>query len=481
MPLTPQQTDILLTLLDHAGSVVSKDMLIEVAWRGTAVTDESLAKAISRLRVVLGKDADGRTPIVNDKRRGFRFDGTVEITDDGPSTATTVAHSDEAGKIAPAATGDVMALLADSVNIVKSVRALETLDAAQVAAAREAFAAILAHDPQSASAHIGLATALALAFEGTRASRTPARDLLRQAEQHALAGCRLAPQSPEAWSALSLVLHRLGRSTAAVAAARKAVELEPGDGVVHHHLRLAFVSGGGERLRAANRVIDSLPGNALARWLASTVFIARGVMDAALDHIRVGCATQDRQRTAGAGKGGALAAVGLHLQHGYVLAATGDLAGAREAFARELAFADCGQIFAAEACANAHYALGALHLREGQRTLAMERFEQALARVADHGPTSAVLDALRRQGGPAGLAGAPDGHDPIALAIAQAVALAVGVRHTEAAAVVSRALTASDVPGPGAAWIVAVEPMLQVNAHLDLWAPTLALIQQRAS
>lgn len=39
-----------------------------------------------------------------------------------------------------------------------------------------------------------------------------------------------------------------------------------------HHVRLAFVSWGGQRLRAAHRALELCPGLALAHWLAATVF-----------------------------------------------------------------------------------------------------------------------------------------------------------------------------------------------------------------
>ena len=47
--------DVLLALLRHAGEIVSKDELLDAGWPGRVVTENSLAKAVSRLRRALGR------------------------------------------------------------------------------------------------------------------------------------------------------------------------------------------------------------------------------------------------------------------------------------------------------------------------------------------------------------------------------------------------------------------------------------------
>ena len=49
--------DVLLALLRHAGEVVTKDELLEAGWPARVVSENSLAKAVSRLRQALGADA----------------------------------------------------------------------------------------------------------------------------------------------------------------------------------------------------------------------------------------------------------------------------------------------------------------------------------------------------------------------------------------------------------------------------------------
>lgn len=50
--------DVLLALLRHAGEIVTKDELLEAGWPGRIVSENSLAKAVSRLRQALGEDGE---------------------------------------------------------------------------------------------------------------------------------------------------------------------------------------------------------------------------------------------------------------------------------------------------------------------------------------------------------------------------------------------------------------------------------------
>jgi serine/threonine protein kinase len=68
--------DVLKYLLDHAGSVVSKDELLEHLWAGTSPVENVVGNAIAKLRVALGEDNAQR--IVTQPRVGYRVTGTVE-------------------------------------------------------------------------------------------------------------------------------------------------------------------------------------------------------------------------------------------------------------------------------------------------------------------------------------------------------------------------------------------------------------------
>jgi len=448
--LPARHVDLLLLLLSNAGRIVTKDSLIEAAWKDVAVSDNSVEQAISGLRKALGSQENGTAYIETLARRGYRFSAPVE--------RGRPRHSD----------ADLDALLAPYRAFVEGRAALETLDREAVSRARQAFEAALLTAPDYSAAHIGMANACVLAFESTRADTAPDLTTLQQATRHAREGCRLDPASGEAWSTLAFVLHRSGDPREAIAAARKAVSIDPDDW--RHYLRLAFVSWGEERLRAAHRVLTLCPGLGLAHWFAATVFVARQVFDAALDQLRAGCASQDAQRK----ESGRFNAVGLHLLHGLVLAAQGDPDGAIEEFSREMAFEADGQLYARECSANTLYADGAIRLRQGRREEAAAAFREALKRVPGHPLAAAALGQV-----PSGSKPAERGEAMgVDAAIVQAAVLALAGKHDQAARLCGDAL-AHALPGP-AGWLLPVDPLLNATAHRDAWAGTLAMVRDRA-
>jgi len=78
LDVTPKLLDLLLHLLDHAGTLVTKEALLDALWPGTNVTDNALAQAVSELRQALGDDAGDPRYIKTVARRGYRFVGVVE-------------------------------------------------------------------------------------------------------------------------------------------------------------------------------------------------------------------------------------------------------------------------------------------------------------------------------------------------------------------------------------------------------------------
>lgn len=71
--LPPRVLGVLECLLDHAGAIVSKQTLIEAAWKDACVSDASVAEAISTLRETLGDHPQRPTCIQTVHRRGYRF------------------------------------------------------------------------------------------------------------------------------------------------------------------------------------------------------------------------------------------------------------------------------------------------------------------------------------------------------------------------------------------------------------------------
>ena len=147
VPLTDRHLDILVHLVTHAGTTLSKDALVEAGWRDVAVTDNSLEQAISALRRLFWDATPGAVYIETVPRRGYRFSATV--------TRSARRESDE----------HLDALLAPHRAWLEGKAALETLEREGVSAAHEAFERALRLAPDFAPPHIGLANAHVFRFE----------------------------------------------------------------------------------------------------------------------------------------------------------------------------------------------------------------------------------------------------------------------------------------------------------------------------
>jgi DNA-binding winged helix-turn-helix (wHTH) protein len=449
---------VLLYLLAHAGTVVSKDQLIASAWDGLAVTDNSLEQAISGLRRVLGDSRDGTPYIQTIPRQGYRFNAIV--------TRTTARASDDS----------LDALLAPHRAWMEGRAALETLEAEQIVRARGVFEGVLRSAPDQASAHVGLANACIMQFEMTRADESPDTAALTMAAQHAREACRLGQDYGEAWATLGFVLDRTGQHTDALAASRRAVTLE-GDNW-RHHLRLAYVSWGEERLREARRTLALLPGFPLAHFLSATVHVARQAFDEAERELDTGIASQASEQTAPS----RFSSVALHWLRGLLYLARGDEPRALASLERELSFESSGHLYARECCANTWYAIGALHARKQRQAEAVAAFQQALTRVAKH-PLAHLGLGVLKAGAPmpsAVAASAPAGAaSSFEAAIGQAAVLVMSGDPQDAMRLVEHALSVA--PPGNAGWLLPVEPLLNVASAPDMWAPALARLRTRAA
>jgi DNA-binding winged helix-turn-helix (wHTH) protein len=454
VPLGTRHVEVLAALLAQAGRVISKQALLDAGWKDVAVTDNSLEWVISELRALLGPSPSGESCIRTVPRRGYAFVGAVEpfrATDAGLDEVLEPHRAWSEGRAA-----------------------LERLGRDDADVALRAFERAIEAAPHDAALHVGLANACAWQFEATRADESPAVDLLTRAIAHAREACRLDLRYAEAWATLGFVSNRAGDAAEGLAAARQAVFLEPGSW--RHHLRLAFVSWGDERLRAAERARQILPGLALAHWLIATVHVARQALDAAWIETERGCAAQDAQDPA-APFGG----VGLHWLRGLLLYRRGDAAGALAALEHELTFEASGHMYARECCANAWYAIGVLHAHGGRPADAARAFGEALTRIGFHPQSLAMLsssDPAMRERFESAVARL-DGRGAVAdAAVARATVLVETGDHEAAAALVRHALSTA-APG-AAAWLLPIEPALRVAAHPAIWAGALARLGTRA-
>jgi DNA-binding winged helix-turn-helix (wHTH) protein/Tfp pilus assembly protein PilF len=452
--------DVLYCLVSRPGELATKDALVTAGWGDVAVTDNSLEQAISALRRALGPRSDGSQYIETVPRRGYRFTASPE--------RKTARATDESLDV----------LMAPHRAWLEGRASLETLEKDHIRRARRDFEQALEAFPDNAGAHVGLANALLMAFEMTRADAEPNREALASARQHALEACRLDAGSGEAWATLGFALNCCGQPGDALAAVRRAVTLESDNW--RHHFRLGYIGWGEERLRAARKTLALLPGFPLAHWLAATVHVARNVLDEAERELRAGIAGQEAQ-----GSSVRFTSVALHWLLGLVLLARGDEEGALLEFERELAAEASGHLYARECCSNTCYAIGALRLRRQQKTEAQAAFAQALERVPNHKLVLSVLTAqslssvgaaLGGQGFPS-VATGPDVSFDEKFGAAIAVDL---MGHTAFAVQVLDGALASAAPG-NAGWLVPVEPLLNVSATPDVWAPVLARLRTRAA
>lgn len=96
--------EVLLALLPRAGQVLSKDDLLDAAWPGRVVSENSLAKAISRLRRELGDEAGA--PLQSVHGYGYRWTGEVHWVDTtGVAPAPPVGERDWVGVAVPKRAG----------------------------------------------------------------------------------------------------------------------------------------------------------------------------------------------------------------------------------------------------------------------------------------------------------------------------------------------------------------------------------------
>jgi DNA-binding winged helix-turn-helix (wHTH) protein len=95
--LTPKLLDLLFHFLEHPGSLVTKEELLETLWPGVNVTENALSQAVSDLRQALEDDASDPRFIKTVARRGYRFIAPVETAGMAKGTDHT-APPDAAGQ-----------------------------------------------------------------------------------------------------------------------------------------------------------------------------------------------------------------------------------------------------------------------------------------------------------------------------------------------------------------------------------------------
>jgi DNA-binding winged helix-turn-helix (wHTH) protein/tetratricopeptide (TPR) repeat protein len=254
---------------------------------------------------------------------------------------------------------------------------LESLDATLVTGAIADFERAIGLDPRYALAHVGLANARFWQYEMSRPRSQPDAALLARAIDHVRRAIELERNLAEAHATLSFLLVSAGRFSEALAAARRAVALEPG--YWGNQFRLAHAEWGEDRLRSLAKAMDLYPDFPFAHFEAAMVHIARGDLERAESILREGTIVQDRQ----ANLKQRYPAKGLHWLLGLVRLARGDDREARQEFDREIAVG-ANQLYAAEFNMNACDGAGFAALAAGNYTDATRMFARALELFPEH-------------------------------------------------------------------------------------------------
>jgi DNA-binding winged helix-turn-helix (wHTH) protein len=105
LPIAPKSFDVLLALIEHRGSTVPYDRLIELVWRANASarTADNLKERVSRLRKALGDDRTIHKFIVTVPLEGYTFVPPVTVVAPGPSSVevSPPVHSADQDIFAP--------------------------------------------------------------------------------------------------------------------------------------------------------------------------------------------------------------------------------------------------------------------------------------------------------------------------------------------------------------------------------------------
>jgi DNA-binding winged helix-turn-helix (wHTH) protein/Tfp pilus assembly protein PilF len=351
---------------------------------------------------------------------------------------------------------------------------IETLDVRELPHAIADFERAVAIDARYALAWTGLATAEFASYESTRSENEPDRDLLDRAIAHGRQAVQLDDSLAEAHGSLALILVSAWDTTGAIASARRAVSLEPGNW--RHLFRLGHATWGEERLRAGAATLALYPDFAFAYFQSAMVHVARGHLTEAERVLRHGAAIQDRQ----IGRGERYPALGLHWLLGLVRLAQDDIEDALAEFERERGLAEPHRLYGREYAIHASLGRGAALLRAGRRDEAIRSFHDALAlypdqplghlglAVAGHSdfaPVDAALAVMDRA-------------KPIESAIVRAQSLAA--QGLGPAAATALADVMKDAPQGFAGWSLPVEPFILQVADKQAFTPIFSLLADRA-
>ncbi|MFZ3321026.1 MAG: winged helix-turn-helix domain-containing protein [Usitatibacter sp.] len=108
--LTPKAAEILVMLVQEAGRIVTKELLLDRVWSGVVVEEGALTNNISALRKVLDPAFEGEGPIATVARRGYRFSAPVRVRGETPPAQAAPAQETPTASAARITDRDVILL-----------------------------------------------------------------------------------------------------------------------------------------------------------------------------------------------------------------------------------------------------------------------------------------------------------------------------------------------------------------------------------
>ena len=294
--LAPRAHDLLVALVRRAGTLVTKQELLDAVWRDAHVEEGILSVHVSALR----KAVDGRIETV--PRVGYRFSAAVARRE---PPASTFSMRWPVG---------VLPAQPEVSELIGRGRAhLLAVSGRDVPKALEAFRAALALDPEYAAAHAGLALACCaqaelrlaapdVAYAEARAAalRALAMDVANADAQVALgtvlflsewdwAGARrslqraleIDPDHTEGWLLYGRLLETLGDLGGGLAAKLKALERAPSSAAVHLQIALSYWNQRryDEMIAWATRSLELDPAHLVAREFIAGAYLKKGDAD----------------------------------------------------------------------------------------------------------------------------------------------------------------------------------------------------------
>lgn len=250
--LEPKVMDLLLRLAAEPNEVVGRETLLSALWPGVIVGEDTLARAVSKLRNALGDDAKQSRYVETIPKRGYRLIAPIaEPHADGASNHSRwvlVAASLLLSVLAIVLFGEFRTNTPQTVAgddlVTRADDFYMKFNQPDNAAASALYERALAENPGNALAHAGLASTLvqrvirypadgngaisltAALDQGLNRSAT-AEALITRARQLADRGVTLAPQDPRTHKALGLVLSVAGELGAARASYEQAIAIDP--------------------------------------------------------------------------------------------------------------------------------------------------------------------------------------------------------------------------------------------------------------